>query len=111
MTRRRLQAVLGYENRAGPHGAVPVCVAAACAISLSVAGLLPTIVIVGAGAAVALAHRRRSRAQQVTETQIAVVDLCRATAAELRAGHASARAFASAADAAPLRLAVLLRTA
>lgn len=111
MTRRRLQAVLASEKRAGPYAAVRVCVAAACAISLAVAGLLPTIVILGAGAAVALANRRRRRAQQITETQIAVVDLCRATAAELRAGHASARAFASAAAGTPLRLATLLRTA
>ncbi len=88
-----------------------MCVAAACAISLAVAGLLPTIVILSGGAAVALAIRRRRRSRQVIDMQVAVVDLCRSTAAELRAGHASAQAFASAADAAPSPLAELLRSA
>jgi len=40
-----------------------------------------------------------------------VVDLCRATAAELRAGRASADAFAAAVKASPAQLAVLLRPA
>jgi len=106
-----LQSVLGTHKRAGPHAAVRVCIAAACAISLAVAGLLPTIVILSGGAAAALATRRRRLTRQVIETHIAVVDLCRATAAELRAGHATAQAFASAADAAPGRLAVLLGSA
>jgi len=80
-------------------------------ISLAVAGPLPTVMILGGGTAVALAIRRRGRSRQVNEVQVAVVDLCRATAAELRAGHASAQAFASAVDAAPSRLAMLLRSA
>lgn len=111
MTRRRLQAVLGSDKRAGPHTVARVCVAAGCAISLAVAGLLATIVILSVGAVVALSSRRRRRSRQINDTQVAVVDLCRATAAELRAGHASAQAFASAADAAPSPLAVLLRSA
>ena len=93
MTRRRLQAVLVDADR---RTGVPLfaaragLAAAACAISLAVAGPLPTIVILFGGAVAALAIRRRGRSRQVNETQVAVVDLCRATAAELRAGQASA---------------------
>jgi tight adherence protein B len=113
VTRRRLQAVLvGADGRAGGRlFTARLCVAAACTISLAVVGLLPTIVILGGGAAVALAIRRRGRSRHVNETQAAVVDLCRATAAELRAGHASAQAFAAAVQAAPSRLGAHLQSA
>jgi tight adherence protein B len=113
MTQRRLQTVLaGADKRTGGRLLeARLCVVAACAISLAVAGPLSTIVILGGGAAVALMIRRRGRSRQVNEVQVAVVDLCRATAAELRAGHASAQAFASAVHAAPSRLTVLLRSA
>jgi len=86
-------------------------VAAACAVSLALAGPLTTIVLACAGAALTLATRRRRRSRHVTEMQVAVVDLCRAIAAELRAGHPSAQAFASAVSAAPPRLVTLLRSA
>lgn len=63
--------------------------------------------------AVAAWARRRGfrRARELRQTRVAVVDVCRATAAELRAGRASADAFAAAAGASPTRLAEVLRPA
>lgn len=57
--------------------------------------------------------RRRGfrRARELPHTRAAVVDLCRAMAAELRAGRASADAFAAAAQAGPARLSVVLHSA
>ncbi len=52
---------------------------------------------------------RRARELQLTRT--AVVDLCRAMAAELRAGRASAEAFAAAVQAGPGRLSSALQSA
>jgi tight adherence protein B len=51
------------------------------------------------------------RARELQQTRAAVVDLCRAMAAELRAGCATADAFAAAVLASPQGLAELLRTA
>ena len=60
----------------------------------------------------AWAYRRGFRhARELLQTRTAVVDLCRATAAELRAGRASADAFAAAVQAGPTRLAALLQPA
>jgi tight adherence protein B len=88
-----------------------VAVATACALSFAIAGLLSTIVGLGVSAAIAAAVRRARRARQLHHTQASVVDLCRAAAAELRAGHASPQAFISAARAAPAELAICLRPA
>ena len=63
-------------------------------------------------AARAWAHRRGfRRGRELLQTRTSVVDLCRATAAELRAGRASADAFAAAVQAGPTQLAALLRPA
>ena len=60
----------------------------------------------------AWARRRRvRRARELLHTRTAVVDLCRAMAAELRAGRASAEAFAAAVQAGPPRLSVVLQSA
>jgi tight adherence protein B len=57
--------------------------------------------------------RRRGfrRARELLHTRAAVVDLCRALAAELRAGRSSAEAFAAAVQAGPTRLSAVLRSA
>lgn len=61
---------------------------------------------------VAWARRRGfRRARELSLTRTAVVDLCRAMAAELRAGRASAEAFAAAVQASPTRLSDLLQSA
>ena len=60
----------------------------------------------------AWAHRRGfRRTRELRHTRAAVVDLCRAMAAELRAGRASADAFADAVQAGPIRLSAVLRPA
>lgn len=51
------------------------------------------------------------RGRELLLTRTAVVDLCRAMAAELRAGRASAEAFAAAVQAGPARLSDALRSA
>jgi tight adherence protein B len=57
--------------------------------------------------------RRRgfARARELLHTRTAVVDLCRALAAELRAGRASAEAFAAAVQAGPIQLSAVLQSA
>jgi tight adherence protein B len=61
---------------------------------------------------IAWVHRRGfRRALELRQTRIAVVDLCRAMAAELRAGRASADALAAAVQASPPLLAALLQPA
>ena len=57
--------------------------------------------------------RRRGfrRARELLHTRAAVVDLCRALAAESRAGRTSAEAFAAAVQAAPARLGAVLQSA
>jgi len=61
---------------------------------------------------VAWTRRRGFRnARELSLTRTAVVDLCRAMAAELRAGRASAEAFAAAMQAGPTRLSDLLQSA
>lgn len=62
-------------------------------------------------AAATLGLRRARRARQATEIHGSIVDLCRAIAAELRAGHPSGQAFAAAVRAAPPALDLLLQPA
>jgi tight adherence protein B len=83
----------------------------ACCVSVSLVGLLTTIVVIVLLAAVAARIRRARRARQTAEVHGSVVDLCRAIAAELRAGHPSGQAFAAAVHAAPSGLDLLLRPA
>jgi tight adherence protein B len=75
----------------------------------SSAGVVSDSVLV---AFAAWAHRLGfRRARELRQTRIAVVDLCRAMAAELRAGRGSADAFAAAVQASPTRLTVVLQPA
>jgi tight adherence protein B len=69
------------------------------------------MVVSGALAAVTLGIRRARRAGRATEIHGAIVGLCRAIAAELRAGHPSGQAFAAAVHAAPSALDLLLQPA
>jgi tight adherence protein B len=64
-------------------------------------------------AAVTAWVRRRGfhRSRELLLTRAAVVDLCRAMAAELRSGRASAEAFAAAVQAGPTRLSAALQSA
>jgi tight adherence protein B len=64
-------------------------------------------------AAIGAWARRRGfrRARELLLTRTAVVDLCRAMAAELRAGRALAEAFAAAVQAGPVRLSAALQSA
>jgi tight adherence protein B len=110
----RVATVLGVGSKSRPVShrfRAGVAAAAAGALSFAVAGLLSTIVVLGVSAAVVVAVRRVRRARQLRHIQAGVVDLCRAAAAELRAGHASPQAFMAAAHAAPTELAGCLRPA
>ena len=66
-----------------------------------------------AAATVGAWARRRGfrRARELLHTRAVVVDLCRALAAELRAGRASAEAFAAAVRAGPTQLRAVLQSA
>jgi tight adherence protein B len=86
-------------------------VCAAGCLSVALTGLLTTVVVAGLLAAVTLGVRRARRARRATEIHGSIVDLCRAIAAELRAGHPSGRAFAAAVHAAPPALELLLQPA
>jgi tight adherence protein B len=114
VTRHRLTFVLhGHQadsTRVGwARAGAGLCVA--CCLSVAVAGLMTTLVAGGLLAAVAMRIRRARRARQVIEVHGSIVDLSRAIAAELRAGHPSGRAFAAAVHAAPPALEQLLRSA
>jgi tight adherence protein B len=80
-------------------------------LSLAVAGLRTTVVVGGLLAIAALRIRRARRVRQTTETHGNIVELCRAIAAELRAGHPSGHAFAAAVHGAPPALDHLLQPA
>ena len=83
----------------------------AVAALMVVVGTLGTVVGVGAAAAVVFVVGRGGRARQLRETQAGVVDICRAMAAELRAGRPVSEAFGAAARAGPPPLVALLQTA
>jgi tight adherence protein B len=70
-----------------------------------------TVVGVGAAAGAALVTRRSRRARHLRETHAGVVDICRAMAAELRAGRPVPEAFGAAARAGPPPLVARLQPA
>jgi tight adherence protein B len=79
--------------------------------AISVVGIVTVVIVALAGAGASLALRRQRRARSREQLGAAVVELCRATAAELRAGRHVTDAFATAALAAPAALAESLRPA
>jgi tight adherence protein B len=85
--------------------------AVACVVVVFAFGVVGAASLFGGAAAVALAALRARKARERSENRAGVVDLCRAMAAELRAGRPSAEAFAAAAHGAPARLSDLLRSA
>jgi tight adherence protein B len=104
---------LGRLSPAGPSRRRPALLLglagaalAACVVGVLAVGSLSVIGICGF---LALRHARRVRARD--QMTAAVVELCRATAAELRSGRQVADAFATAAVAAPVALAESLRPA
>jgi tight adherence protein B len=99
--RRQLVAAVGVAAMAG----------VVSVLAVGVVGAVGAASLFGGAAAVALAMLRARKARERTETRAGVVDLCRAMAAELRAGRPSAEAFAAAAHGAPARLSDLLRSA
>jgi tight adherence protein B len=82
---------------------------AGAGLAISVVGAVTVVVlaVVAAGGSLALRRARRTRAHE--QMSAAVVELCRATAAELRAGRHVTDAFVTAARAAPETLAEYLR--
>jgi tight adherence protein B len=96
--RQRLVAIAGVAAIAG-------------LVSVRAIGVVGAASLFGGVAAVALAVLRARKARERIEDRAGVVDLCRAMAAELRAGRAAAEAFAAAAHGAPARLSDLLRSA
>src|SRR5450631_185473 len=82
-----------------------------CAFAVGALGLLGALAVIAVvTVGVAIAGRTR-RAKLLDETRAAMVDLCRAMAAELRAGQPLAGAFTAAARGAPLSVAEALRPA
>ena len=97
-------------------GAIPfrrlVVAASAAVMALMVAvGTLGTVVGVGAAGAVVFVVSHRRRARRLHETHAGVVDICRAMAAELRAGRPVPAAFGAAARAGPPAMVALLQPA
>jgi tight adherence protein B len=90
-SRRRLSNSLLHKGIAG--------VVAGLAL-LTMVGLTATCLAVGAGVAVAWAVTRARARQAAATTRLAVVELLRAVAGELRSGHPPSGAFAAAAEAA-----------
>jgi tight adherence protein B len=89
---------------------VAAAILAIAALAVTVGGL-GTVVGVGAAGVVVLVTHRRGRALHLHEAHAGVVDLCRAMAAELRAGRPVPEAFGAAARAGPPRLVALLQPA
>jgi tight adherence protein B len=89
-----------------------VVVASVAATALMVAvGTLGTVVGSGAACAVVFVVDHHRRARQLQQTHAGVVDVCRAMAAELRAGRPVPAAFGAAARAGPPALVALLQPA
>jgi tight adherence protein B len=74
-------------------------------------GAVTSVVLMCAAAAAALFVARTRKRNLDRETRSGAVDLCRATAAELRAGRPSSEAFAAAVAGCPEPLALVLRPA
>lgn len=103
----------GSVSAAGAAHRRRLIVAAALAVLALIVtvGAPGTVVAVGAaGTAVLVAHRSQ-RARHLREMHAGVVDVCRAMAAELRAGRPVPEAFGAAARAGPPRLVAVLQPA
>jgi len=74
-------------------------------------GLFGAVIVIAVVALGVVAAARTRQAKQLDQTQAAMVDLCRAIAAELRAGQPLASALTAAARGAPLTVAAALRPA
>jgi tight adherence protein B len=82
-----------------------------CAFAVGVLGPSGTVVLIAVVSLGAVVMQRARRAALLDETRVALVDLCRAMAAELRAGRPLADAFTSAASDAPVQVVQALRPA
>lgn len=82
-----------------------------CTLAVVALGFFGAVAVTGAVAIGVLVGQRARQAKLLDETRVAVVDLCRAMAAELRAGQPLAGALTAAARGAPLPLAEALRPA
>jgi len=98
-------AVVDRRRRLGV-AAVSSC--AFAVVTLGVFGALTVIAVVAVGV---VAAARTRQAKLLDQTRVAMVDLCRATAAELRAGQPLAGALSAAARGAPFTIAEALRPA
>jgi tight adherence protein B len=109
---RRLGRVLprAQATTTKPTLLVAVGVASFAALVLAL-GAVTSVVVVCAAAAVALFVARSRRRSLDRETRSGTVELCRATAAELRAGRPSSEAFAAAVTGCPEPLTLVLRPA
>jgi tight adherence protein B len=84
---------------------------ASCGGLLLAVGAVTSVVVVCAAAGVALLVVRSRQRSNDRESRVGIVDLCRAMAAELRAGRPSSEAFAAAVAGCPEPLKVVLRPA
>lgn len=103
-------AAVADERRRSRRVRIAICAAVGCALSVGV-GPIAGMVAVCAAIGIAVAIHRARRARALNEVRMGLVDLCRATAAELRAGRPPANAFAAAVQAAPASVAALLQPA
>jgi tight adherence protein B len=113
VTRKRLKFVMAARDAADASrvgwARAGAGLVAAGSLVLAVAGLRTTVVVGGLLAIATMRIWRARRVRQTTETHASIVELCRAIAAELRAGHPSGHAFAAAVHAAPPALVRLLQ--
>jgi tight adherence protein B len=99
------------KRRGSAHRRRTVAAAGAVAASLIAVGPVGTAFVMGGATVVVLARQRSDRTRQLRDAHTGVVDVCRATAAELRAGRPLADAFVGAARAGPPQLTTLLQPA
>jgi len=82
-----------------------------CAFAVVALGFLGALTVLAAVSIGVVVTQRARQAKLLDETRVALVDLCRAMAAELRAGQPLASALTAAARGAPVQLADALRPA
>jgi tight adherence protein B len=99
------------KRRGSAHRRRTVAAAGAVAASLIAVGPVGTAFVMGGATVVVLARQRSDRTRQFRDAHTGVVDVCRAMAAELRAGRPLADAFVGAARAGPRQLTTLLQPA
>ena len=84
---------------------VAVAAVVTCAFAVGVLGPGGAVVLIGLVGVGVVVMQRARRVALLDETRVALVDLCRAMAAELRAGRPLADAFTAAAGDAPVQVA------